>query len=131
MQLTKMVCVRNGATDLGPIGLPNLFAVGNIDRGWLIALAWTPEPRAEGESKMITFFGIIIYWCGLAIVCMCMLAALTIVAAILTNKLADSGGWIAAGSFVLVVGLSWLAGSRSEVCTYRHLKPSAAWSKSG
>jgi hypothetical protein len=114
MQLTKMFWVRNGATDLGPIGLPNLFAVGNTDQGWLIALAWSPKGRAEGESKMIARFGIIIYWCGLAIACMCMLAALTIAAAILTDKLADSGAWIAAGSFVLIGGLSWLAGRAAK-----------------
>jgi hypothetical protein len=81
-----MFWVRNGATHLGPIGLPNLFAVRNIDRGWLIALAWSPEARAE-DDKMIARFGIIIYWCGLAIACVCMLAALTIVAAIFTGDL--------------------------------------------
>ena len=115
MQLTKMFSVRHGATiNLGqrpPIGPLNVLAVGNVDRGWLVALVWA---RAKGQSKVIARFGMVLYRCGLVIAFMCGLAALTIFAAILTNKLSDSEAWIAAVSFVVVGGLSWLAGRAAQ-----------------
>ena len=36
------------------IGFSNLLAIGNLDRGWLVALVWT---RAGGEKKMPGRFG--------------------------------------------------------------------------
>jgi hypothetical protein len=45
---------------------------------------------------------------------LCGLAALTILAAILTNKLPDSEAWIAAVSFAVVGGLSWRAGRTAK-----------------
>jgi hypothetical protein len=112
MQLTKRSSVRHGATDLGqrpPIGPLSVLSVGN--RGWLVALVWA---RAKGESKMIARFGMVLYRCGLVIAFLCGLAALTILAAILTNKLPDSEAWIAAVSFAVVGGLSWLAGRAAK-----------------
>jgi hypothetical protein len=77
----------------------------------LVALVWA---RAKGESKVMARFGVVLYRCGLVIAFMCGLAALTILAAILTNKLSDSEAWIAAVSFVVVGGLSWLAGRAAK-----------------
>jgi hypothetical protein len=88
-----------------------VLAVGNVDRGWLVALVWA---RAEGENKMVARFGMILYWCGLTIASMCAIAAFTILTAILTNKLSDSEAWIAAVFFVVVGGLSWLAGRAAK-----------------
>jgi hypothetical protein len=114
MLLTKMLSVRHRATDLGqrPSVSPlNVLAVSNVDRGWLVALVWA---RAKSENKMVARVGMILYWCGLTIASMCAIAAFTILVAILTNKLSDSEAWIAAVSFVVVGGLSWLAGRAAK-----------------
>jgi uncharacterized membrane protein (DUF441 family) len=66
------------------------------------------------ENKMVARVGMILYWCGLTIASMCAIAAFTILVAILTNKLSDSEAWIAAVSFVVVGGLSWLAGRAAK-----------------
>jgi hypothetical protein len=132
MQLTKMYWVRDGATGLGhrpsarrdypvasigpksslarTIGLPNLLAVGNLDRGWLVALVWTlGTTRADGESKMMARFGAILYWCSLATAFMCGIAALTILAAIVTNKLSGEA-WMAVVFFAAAGCWAWVAG---------------------
>jgi hypothetical protein len=134
MQLTKTRRVSGNGSNLqqpsnrrgrplGRIGLKSIWAgsgilglsiVGNLDRRWLVAVVWTPETRAECESKTIARFGMILDWCSLAIAFACWIAALTIVAAILTNKLADSGAWIAVVSFVAIGALFWLAGRAAK-----------------
>src|SRR6516164_939037 len=72
MQIGRLLRVRDGATDLGdrpvvrmaPIsnwtrttGLYGLLAVGDLDRGWLVARVWTLGIRAEGGVNMLARFG--------------------------------------------------------------------------
>src|SRR5271169_2548396 len=113
MQLTKMFWVRDGATDGRRLSAyrdrPNLLAVGNLDRGWLVAFLWTQGTRAEG-SKMMSRLGMVLYRCSVAIAVMCGIAALTILAALVTNKLSDSEAWIAVVFFAMVGGFSWMVG---------------------
>jgi hypothetical protein len=102
---------------IGPERVPprTLLAIGNLDRGWLVALVWTlGTNRADGKSKMMARFGMILYWCGLAIASMCAIAALTILAAILTNKLSDPEAWIGVMFFAGCGGLAWLAGRAAK-----------------
>jgi len=131
MQLVKVFPVWDGATDPGQrssargeravmrTGLKsnrasaplNLLALGNLDRGWLVALVWTlGTTRADGESKMMARFGKVVYWCGLAIAFICWIAALTTSVAIVTDKLSDSGAWMAVVFFVAVGSSCWLVG---------------------
>jgi hypothetical protein len=100
MQLVKVLPVWDGATDpgrrssarreravmrtelksnrAGTSAPLNLLALGNLDRGWLVALAWTRgTTRANGESKMMARFGNVLYWCGLATAFICWIAALS------------------------------------------------------
>src|SRR6516165_6377914 len=77
-------------------GFSNLLAVGNLDRGWLVALLWT---RAEGEIKMLARFGTVFYWCSLAIAFACWTAAIIILMAIIEGKLSGSEVWMAAEFF--------------------------------
>jgi hypothetical protein len=63
---------------------------------------------------MIGRLGMVLYWCGLVIALLCEIAALTILAAIITNKLSDSEAWIAAMFFAVVGGFSWLAGRAAK-----------------
>jgi hypothetical protein len=137
MQLVEVLPVWDGATDPGQrssarreravmrTGLKsnragtsaplNLLAVGNLDRGWLVALVWTlGTTRADGESKMMARFGKVLYWCGLAIAFICWIAALTILAAIVTDKLSDSGAWMAVVFFVAVGFSCWLVGRTAK-----------------
>ena len=86
----------------------------NFDRRWLVALVWTLETRIEGESKMMGRFGMIVYGVGLGIAFTCGMAALTILVAMFTNKISESGDWIAAVFFAAVGGLCWLAGRAAK-----------------
>jgi len=130
MQPTKMSWVRDCANDLGQrpsayrdrpvtrigpksnwavtVSLPNLLAVGNLDRGWLLAFVWTPGTRA-GSSKMMSRLGMVLYQCGVAIALMCGIAVLTILAAIATNKSSDLGTWTAVVFFTVVGVFFWMA----------------------
>jgi arginine exporter protein ArgO len=63
---------------------------------------------------MMARFGMALYLCGLAIASMCWLAALTILAAIVTNRLPDSEAWIAVVFFAAAGGLSWMAGRAAK-----------------
>jgi hypothetical protein len=64
---------------------------------------------------MMARFGVVLYWCGLAIASMCGIAALTILAAIATNKIIPaSENWMAAVFFAVVGGFSWLAGRAAK-----------------
>jgi hypothetical protein len=63
---------------------------------------------------MIGRLGMVLYWCGLVIALLCEIAALTILAAIITNKLSDSEAWIAAMFFAVIGGFSWLAGRAAK-----------------
>src|SRR6516164_7253335 len=90
------------------IGFSNLLAVGNLDRGWLVALLWT---RAAGEIKMLARFGTVFYWCSLAIAFACSIAATIILMAIIRGNLSGSEVWMAAEFFV-AVGVSRAVNSR-------------------
>jgi hypothetical protein len=59
---------------------------------------------------MIARLRMILYRCGLAIALMSGIAALTILVAIVTNKLPDSEAWMAVVFFAAVSVLSWTAG---------------------
>jgi hypothetical protein len=63
---------------------------------------------------MMARLGVVLYWCGLVIASLSEIAALTILAAIMTNKLSDSEAWMAAGFFAVVGGFSWLAGRAAK-----------------
>jgi hypothetical protein len=115
MQLTKMFWVGDGATDLGRRlsayrDRPNLLAVGNLNRGWLVAFLWTQGARTEGKRQMIAFLRMVLYRCSVAIAVMCGIAALTILAALITNRLSDSEAWIAVVFFATAGGFSWMVG---------------------
>jgi len=136
MQLSKMARVRDGDTvpgqrasdcvdrpvvQTGPIpnwtrtnGLSGLLAVGNLDRGWIVALVWTLGTKVEGEIKMLTRFGMIFYWCSLAIAFACWIAAIIILMAIIMGKLSGSEVWMSAIFFSAVGACSWLAGRAAD-----------------
>jgi len=59
---------------------------------------------------MIARLRMVLYRCGMAISFMCGIAALTILAALVTNKLSDSEAWIAVVFFAVVGGFSWMVG---------------------
>ena len=51
----------------------------------------------------------LVYWCGLALAFLCELAALTILAAIVTRRLSDhSEAWMAVWFFAVVGGVAWI-----------------------
>jgi hypothetical protein len=58
----------------------------------------------------MTAFRTVLYLCCMAIALMCGIAALTITAAIVTNKLSDPQAWMSAVFFGLVGGAAWAAG---------------------
>jgi hypothetical protein len=64
---------------------------------------------------MIAFLRTVLYQCCMAIALMSGIAALTITAAITTNKLPDSQAWMAAVFFAAVGGAAWIAGSAAKV----------------
>jgi hypothetical protein len=131
MQLTKTLWVSAGSNQrssaccdrpvarIGPKSnwagtIPDLLVMDNFDRRWLVALVWTLETRIEGGGKMMARFGMIVYGVGLGISFSCGMAALTILVAMVTNKISDSGDWIAAVFFAAVGGLCWLAGRAAK-----------------
>ncbi len=59
---------------------------------------------------MIARLRMVLYRCGLTIAIMSGIAALTILAAIVTNKLPDSEAWMAVVFFAAVGVFSWMAG---------------------
>ena len=122
MRPSRVLWVRNGAADLRQlraawhdrtIGLSGLLAVG-LDRGWLVTLVWTVRTRAEDEINMLARFGMVFYWCSLAIAFVCWIAALIILIAIITGKLSDSGVWMAAIFFAAVGCISLLIGRAAK-----------------
>ena len=63
------------------------------------------------ESQMMAPLAKILYWCCLAITFMCEIAAITILAALVTNKLQDrSEAWMAVVFFVVFGGIAWIVG---------------------
>ena len=129
MQIGRLLRVRDGATDLGgrpvvrmaPIsnwtgatGLYGLLAVGDLDRGWLVALVWRLGIRAEGGINMLARFGLVFYWCSVAIAFVCWIAALIILIAIITGKLSDPNAWTAVVFFAAVGCISWLVGNAAK-----------------
>jgi hypothetical protein len=94
---------------------PNVLAVGSLDRGWLVALVWKlGTTRAGRESKMMARFGRVLYWCSLAIAFLCWIAALTILTAIVTNRLSDSGAWMAVWFFAVLGSVAWIVGRTAK-----------------
>jgi FtsH-binding integral membrane protein len=59
---------------------------------------------------MSAFLRMVLYRCGMAIALIGGIAALTIVVAIITNKLSDSQAWMAVVFFAAVGGAAWIAG---------------------
>ncbi len=62
---------------------------------------------------MLARLGRVLYWCSLAIAALCGIAALTILVAIMTNKLSAWDTW-AAVFFAVVGGTAWLAGRAAK-----------------
>ena len=59
---------------------------------------------------MTAFFRTVIYLCCMVIALMCGIAALTIMVAIVTNKLPDPQAWMAVVFFAAAGGAAWTAG---------------------
>ena len=106
-----MGSISNG---IRKIGFSNLLAVGNLDRGWVVALVWTLGTKIEGEIKMLARFGTVFYWCSLAIAFACLIAATIILMAIIERKLSGSEVWMAAEFFMAVGCISWLVGRAAK-----------------
>jgi len=66
--------------------------------------------QADGEGQMIAFLRMVLYRCGMTIALICGIAALTILAALVINKLSDSEAWIAVVFFAMAGGFSWMVG---------------------
>jgi len=62
---------------------------------------------------MIGRLGMVLYWCGLAIASLCEITAFVIIFLIVTNG-AAADAWLAVLFFVIVGGLSWLAGRAAK-----------------
>jgi hypothetical protein len=62
---------------------------------------------------MIARLGTVLYWCGLAIAYLCEIAAIVVLAMIVSNHSA-SEAWMAVVFFAIVGGLSWLAGRAAK-----------------
>ena len=59
---------------------------------------------------MIAFLRTVLYLCCMVIALMCGIAALTIMVAIVTNKLPDPQAWMAMVFFAAAGGAAWTAG---------------------
>ena len=59
---------------------------------------------------MMAFLRMVLYRSGMTIAFICGIAALTILAALITNRLSDSEAWIAVVFFAVVGGFSWMVG---------------------
>jgi hypothetical protein len=64
----------------------------------------------EFREEMIAHLRMFLYRCGMAIAFICGIAALTISAAIVTNKLPDSQAWMAVVFFAAVASVAWIVG---------------------
>jgi hypothetical protein len=63
---------------------------------------------------MMARLGMIVYWVSLAITFLCEIAALTILVAIVTNRLPDSEAWMAVWFFAVIGGVSWLVAGAAK-----------------
>ncbi|THD45519.1 MAG: hypothetical protein E8A46_28755 [Bradyrhizobium sp.] len=63
---------------------------------------------------MLGRLGIVLYWCGLAIASLCEIAAFTMLAMLVANKLSAPEAWMGVVFFVVVGGLTWLAGRAAK-----------------
>ena len=63
---------------------------------------------------MIARLGMVLYWCGLAIASLCELAALTMLAMLIANKLSAPEAWMGVVFLAVVGGLTWLAGRAAK-----------------
>lgn len=81
--------------------------IGVIDR-----IGDTPAGRARvgGEGEMIAYLRTVLYLVCMVVVFMCGIAALTITAAVVTNKLPDPQAWMAVVFFMAAGGAAWTAG---------------------
>jgi hypothetical protein len=68
---------------------------------------------------MLARFGMVLYWCSLAIALVCWIAALIILMAIITGKLSDSNAWTAVVFFAAVGCILWLVGSATKYVSGR------------
>lgn len=59
---------------------------------------------------MVAVVRTVLYVCCMVIAFLCLIAALTITAAVVTNKLPDPQAWMAVVYFVLVGGFAWTGG---------------------
>jgi hypothetical protein len=66
------------------------------------------------DDRMIARFGMVLYWCGLAIASLCEIAAVVVLVMVITNNHSASEAWMAAAFFAVVGGLSWLAGRAAK-----------------
>jgi hypothetical protein len=56
----------------------------------------------------------VLCWCGLAIATLCEIAAFTMLAMLVANKLPASDAWMGVVFLVVVGGLTWLAGRAAK-----------------
>jgi hypothetical protein len=63
---------------------------------------------------MIARLGMVLYWCGLAIASLCEIAALTMLAMLIANKLPAPEAWMGVVFLAVVGGLVWLAGRAAK-----------------
>jgi len=63
---------------------------------------------------MIGRLGMVLYWSGLAIASLCEIVAFGILLMSIAGKLAASEAWMAAASFAVIGGVSWLAGRAAK-----------------
>jgi hypothetical protein len=71
--------------------------------------------RTEGEREITAFLRTVLYRFCLFIALACGIAALTITAAIVTNKLQDSQAWMSVMFFVAVGVAAWIAGRTASI----------------
>ena len=63
---------------------------------------------------MIARFGMLLYWCGLAIASLSEIAAIVVLVISITNNHPPADAWMAAVFFAVVGALSWLAGRAAK-----------------
>jgi len=75
-----------------------------------ITPAYVSPLALDWAAPMIARFGMVLYWCGLAIASLCEIAAIVVLVMIITNNRSASEVWIAAVFFAIAGGVAWLAG---------------------
>jgi hypothetical protein len=68
------------------------------------------------ERQLISDFTRTLFWCSMALTCLCEIAATTIMAAIGTKNIQDdSEAWTAVWFFAVAGAIAWIAGRASDV----------------